>query len=323
MSRYFLGVDTGATKSHALIADENGRAIGFGRAGPGNWEVIGWDGTWATLDEVITRATTSAGIDRSQISAAGFGLAGYDWPEDRRPHVEIIHSLGFNIPFEIVNDAFIGLLAGSANGWGVAVTAGTSCNCYGRNPQGKMGRIGGSSYHFGEYSGAGELVSRALHAVAKAWSLRGPKTELTQAFLQATGAKDEVDLFGGLVRNRYHISASLAPLVFEVEAAGDQVAVDLVHWAGCELGNLALGVIRQLELETCEVEVVMSGSFYRGSPLIKQSMQATIHQYAPLARLIRLDAPPVAGGVVLAMEQGGVSPTQLRPTLIRTTKELF
>ena len=33
--RYFLGVDIGATKSHALIVAENGRAVGFGQGGSG------------------------------------------------------------------------------------------------------------------------------------------------------------------------------------------------------------------------------------------------------------------------------------------------
>ena len=143
MTSYFLGVDTGATKSHALIADENGRILGFGEAGPGNWETVGWDGTRHVLDTIITQATVSAGITRPQIGGAGFGLAGYDWPEDRQPHLDIIHDLGLEGPFEIVNDAFIGLLAGASQGWGVAVSAGTSCNCYGRNPQGRIGHCNG------------------------------------------------------------------------------------------------------------------------------------------------------------------------------------
>ena len=44
MTRCFVGVDIGATKSHALVADEEGRAVGFGTAGPGSYEVIGWEG---------------------------------------------------------------------------------------------------------------------------------------------------------------------------------------------------------------------------------------------------------------------------------------
>jgi N-acetylglucosamine kinase-like BadF-type ATPase len=34
--RYFLGVDAGGTKTHALITDETGQAVGFGAGGPGN-----------------------------------------------------------------------------------------------------------------------------------------------------------------------------------------------------------------------------------------------------------------------------------------------
>ena len=41
MTRYFLGIDVGGSKTHALIADEQGRACGFGKAGPGNQRLNG------------------------------------------------------------------------------------------------------------------------------------------------------------------------------------------------------------------------------------------------------------------------------------------
>ena len=37
---YYLGVDVGGTKTHALIADEAGQALGFATGGPGNWEAV-------------------------------------------------------------------------------------------------------------------------------------------------------------------------------------------------------------------------------------------------------------------------------------------
>ena len=43
MSQFFLGIDAGGTKTHALIADENGRAAGFGSGGPGNWQSVGFE----------------------------------------------------------------------------------------------------------------------------------------------------------------------------------------------------------------------------------------------------------------------------------------
>ena len=322
MTRYFLGVDTGSSKSHALIADGSSQALGFGEGGPGNWEVVGWRGTRAVLEEILTQATTQAGIEREQITAAGFGLAGYDWPEDRRPHAEIIRALlGSDLPFELVNDAFIGLWAGSDAGWGVVVSAGTSCNCYGRNPQGDIGRVTGSS-RFGEYAGAMELVWWGVQAIARAWSMRGPSTRLTGAFLERTGANDVTDLLAGLMRSRYGLWADSAPTVFAVAAQGDQVALELVRQAGHELGKLVVGVSRQIGITGQEFDVVLSGSFYNGSPLIQESMADTIHAVAPGARLVRLTAPPVAGAVLLGMEQAGVQPAAVRETLLKSMNRL-
>jgi N-acetylglucosamine kinase-like BadF-type ATPase len=323
MTRFFLGVDTGATKSHALIADDYGRAIGFGQGGPGNWETVGWEGARATLEAIISAATAAAGIDRRQISAAGFGLAGYDWPEDLPPHLEVIHSLGIDAPLELMNDAILGLLAGSSNGWGIAVSAGTSCNCYGRDEKGNLGRVGGASHLYGEYAGASELVNRAIHAIARAWSRRGPATQLTDVFISAAEANSAVDLLGGLMRGRYHIGAAHAPLIFKTAAAGDHVAGALITWAGHELGDLALGVIRQLSLEKLAFEVVLSGSFFDGSPLVQECMSETIRTVAPLARLRRLQAPPVVGGVLLGMEQVRLSIDRVRPRLIEAASQLI
>lgn len=316
-------MDTGSSKSHALLADERGQAVGFGLGGPGNWEGVGWEGTRAVLDDIIGQAVAQAGIERAEIAAAGFGLAGYDWPEDRPPHEEILRSLlPPDLPFELVNDALLGLWAGADAGWGVVVAAGTSCNCYGRNAQGRIGRVIGSSY-FGEYAGAGELVWWAEQAVARAWSQRGPATRLADALVAATGAADVADLLAGLMRGRYRLGADNAPLVFAVAAAGDPVAQELVRQAGRELAQLALGVSRQLGITDLPFDVVLSGSFYNGSLLIQETMAETIHRVAPEARLVRLEAPPVVGAVLLAMEKAGLQPATVRKRLIESVGQLL
>ncbi|HRQ37923.1 MAG TPA: BadF/BadG/BcrA/BcrD ATPase family protein [Chloroflexota bacterium] len=319
MTQYFLGIDTGATKSHALIADEHGRVLGFGESGPGNWEVVGWAGMQAVLDGIIGQATAQAGITCAQIAGAGLGLAGYDWPEDRPPHETIIGQLLPGVPFALVNDAFLGLPAGTDAGWGVVVGAGTSCNATGRNPQGQMGRITGSS-RFGEYAGSGELVLFALQAVSRAWSRRGPETALSAAFCTAVSATDVPDLLAGLMRDRYHMWAEKAPVVFATAAAGDAVALDLVRWAGHSLGDLACGIIRQVGIAEMSFDVVLAGSFYKGSPLVQECMAETIHVLAPRARLVHLDAPPVIGAVLLGMEQVGVATAVARRVLVDEMK---
>lgn len=53
--KYCLGVDVSGTKTHALIADEQGVAVGFGEAGPGNHEVVGYEGLAGALRECTQR----------------------------------------------------------------------------------------------------------------------------------------------------------------------------------------------------------------------------------------------------------------------------
>ncbi len=323
MSHYFLGVDIGGSKSHALIADESGRVLGFGAGGPGNHELVGYSGLANTLREITDQAFASAGISGRSVRGAGFGIAGYDWPGEREPTLQAIRTLELSAPFEFVNDTLIGLLAGAPEGWGVAVVAGTSNNCRGRDRQGREGRVTGCGPRLGEYGGASELVDKAVQAVALAWTQRGPATRLTDAFITLTGAANEIDLLSGLALGQYHLAADAAPLVFRVAAAGDVVAQETIRWAGRELGSLAIGVIRQLGFERLEFQVVLIGSLFKGSPLLTEALSAAVHQVAPLARIMRLETPPVVGGVLLGMEQAGLQTRAIRDTLIKTTRAIF
>lgn len=320
--RAYLGIDIGASKSHALVADDSGRALGFGTGGPGNYEDIGWQGFQETLQAITHTALSAAGLRVEEIHGAGLGVAGYDWPSEAAPIREVIQTLGLQAPVALVNDALIGLLAGASEGWGVVVTAGTSVNSWGRDRAGREGRMIGYGAQVGEYAGAWELVAQAVIAVGKAWTRRGPATRLTDTFLALTGAADEPALFEGLTLGRLNIPPSAAPLVFQAAAGGDRVAQDLIRWAGEELGSLAVGIIRQLDFQLEPVEVVLSGSFFRGGPALLQPLEETVLAEAPRARLIRLTAPPVVGGVLLGMEQVGLPYGEVRQRLLDSTASL-
>lgn len=322
--QYFLGVDIGNSKSHALIADENGRCLGFGQAGAGSWEAIGWKRAQKVLHRIVKQALTQAKIDKAAIAGAGFGYAGYDWPEDRAGHVAMIDSLALeNARCALGNDTLVGLVAGARERWGIVVAAGTSNNCLGRDRAGREGRITGAGASFGEYGGAAEIVGRALQAVAAEWTQRGPATALSAAFVAHAGADDVADLLAGLVRKRYKLSAAAAPLVFEIAAQGDAVAQEILTWAGQELGSLAIGVMRQLDLAAETFDVVLAGSLYQGGEPLIAPMRRTIQAAAPGARLVRLEAPPVVGGVLLGMEQVGMETAVCRQPLLAAAGALL
>lgn len=326
MARYFLGVDGGGTKTHALLVAEDGQALGFGQAGPGNWEGVGLDGMTAALQTAISAAARMAGISITQISAAGLGLAGYDWPCQRAMILNALSPLGLRGPLELVNDAALGIFAGCTHGWGISVVSGTGCNCRGRGKdrmtEGRM--VGGANHWSGEYAGGGDLAARAMRAVTFEWNRRGPATALSAAFLELSGARDLFDLIEGMYVGRYALDSRYLFKVFEVASAGDPTAQEVLRWAGRELGEMACGVIRQLELESEPVEVVLIGSVFNGHPLMTKTLQETVRALAPRAEFIRFEKPPVIGAALLGMEQIlGPAAYGLRDTIIATASRLF
>jgi N-acetylglucosamine kinase-like BadF-type ATPase len=299
---YYLGVDIGGSKSHALITDAEGHVVGFGAAGTGNHERVGYDGLAHVLCAITQQAAAQAEISLEQIVGAGFGLCGYDWDSERPAHVNAINSIGLSCPFELVNDAMLGLIAGSHEGVGISVIAGTSCNACGRDRSGNHGKTIGMGQMLGEAGGGGELVTRALWAIAHAHTKRGRPTRLTDAFLQATGAANPEALLEGYIEGHYLIDASYAPLVFKVAAEGDSSAVEAVRWTGDELGHLAIAVMRQLDLGSEPFDIVLAGNYFKGSPLVIEALRARVMTETRQARYVRLEAPPVVGGVLLGME---------------------
>ena len=315
--RFFLGVDVGSSKTVALIADERGRCLGYGRALGGNHQVVGYDGLMHVLQDSWRQASQMAGLALEQVAGAGFGIAGYDFPSDRQPHLQAIAELGLSCPLELVNDGVNGLLAGTSHGVGVNVTAGSGVNCRGRGPDGREGRIVGNGVNFGEFGGGSEIAWKGLHMVNYAWIKRIPPTTLTQIYLDATGAKDELDLMEGLSAENYHISPFIVVEIIRAARGGDAAAQEVLRWAGEELGWVAVSVIRQIGMENDSVEVVQSGSVFEAGELITVPMREIIWQHAPRAKIIRLDGPPVAGPVLLAMQAAGLDGYTVRSALIQ------
>jgi N-acetylglucosamine kinase-like BadF-type ATPase len=276
------------------------------------------------LHTALEQTLASASLRREDLAGAGFGIAGYDWPNEKPAMLATIERLGLSAPSGLVNDAIPGLVAGAREGWGVNVVSGTGCNCRGWDKEHKReGRVTGYGITMGEAAGSSELVFRAMQLVGFEWTRRGPRTALSQTFIKYTGAKSLEDLLAGYTQEYYQVGAETAPLVFQTAYEGDEVARNLITWAGNELGELANGVIRQLSFEEQTFDVVLSGSMFEGGALLIDPMRATIQKHAPKAQLVRLKVPPVLGAVLIGMEQGKVPiNATIRATLEETVHEV-
>ncbi|MEA3326697.1 MAG: BadF/BadG/BcrA/BcrD ATPase family protein [Chloroflexota bacterium] len=317
---YLLGVDVGNSKTHTLISDLSGNVLGFGETGCGSYEVLGLEGMSKALNQAAQKALFDAKLNKSDITAMGFGIAGYDWPMEKQIMIKAIESLGIKSAYEFVNDVVIGLLAGASKGWGIAVDAGTGNNVRGQDQSGRIGRITGNSVRFGEIGGAAELVWRAQIAATYAWTQRGPETKISQVLMEYAEVESDEALIEGLAMEKIHLSPIIARDIFRLAAEGDEVADSIVNFSARELGLNVNAVIKQLDLQELTFDVVLIGSTFKAGEIYIQPLRETIHGFAPKAQLVPLSVPPVVGAVLLASEVIQLRTEAIRERLITSTK---
>lgn len=308
---YYLGIDAGGTKTLALIADAEGRVLGAGRAGTGNWEGVGLDGAYAAYAQAVAEALAAAGLRREQIAAAGYALAGMDWPSDEGRLTPLIERLGLPGPHALVNDAFAALRAGAPDNVGVAVIAGTGSTIAGRNRAGGTFRTFGLGALWGESNGASGLVLGAFRALGRSHFGSGPPTALEPRILAACGAPSVPALAERLSRGEAEWPrGTLAPLVLAVSDEGDAAAQAVVREAGAELGLNAAAVAQRLGLAGEPFALVLAGGVLAtGNALLVESLLAVVREAAPGVRPLVLNAPPAVGSVLLAMDAAGAPVT--------------
>jgi len=320
---YLLGVDTGSSKTHAIISDLSGEVLGFGEAGCGNYEIVGESGFADVLQSTSEEALVSSGIEKREISAMGFGICGYDWPSEKSIMVKAINSLDIDCPYRYVNDVTLGLIAGSSSGWGIAVDAGTGNNVRGLDKSGNIGRITGNGMRFGEFGGASELVWRGMIAATYAWSSRGSKTRITQLLMNYAEVNSEDALIEGLAMGNIHLSPTLAENIIQLATEGDAEAKKAVDFNARELAVNVNAVVRQLNFQAINFEIVMIGSVFNSGEIYIKPFMDTILEFAPKANFVRLTAPPVVGSILIGAEILNVKTKEFKTTLVDSVKKIY
>jgi N-acetylglucosamine kinase-like BadF-type ATPase len=299
-----LGVDGGGSKTHAVICNDAGEVLGAGTAGPSNWETVGLRGACDNVGDAIERST-SQGVRRADVDAIVFGLAGVDWPSDVPRLESAFQPLRLPVAPTIVNDAFVALRAGVRAPWGVVIIAGTGTVAAGRNRTGDTHRTLGLGRVLGDAGSASDVSEEGLRAVARAYVGTGAPTSLSQALCELSGAGSVAELLEEFSRGG-EPELEAAALVLQHAERGDAVAIEIVEWAGDELGGAAAMIARVLGMDQEPYELVMSGGLFHGG---SELLERRIAQAVPNALLTRLEAPPVVGAALMALDQLGSRPT--------------
>jgi N-acetylglucosamine kinase-like BadF-type ATPase len=301
-----LGIDGGNSKVDLALTDAHGRLLGAVRGSTISHQAIDLEAAMARLRGLASDLRTGAAladVPRATICVAT--LAGADYPEDVRLLTTSISGVGLAEEVEVLNDTFGALRAGTTSGWGVGLVCGQGINAGAIAPDGKQARFPGVGDMAGDWGGGGGVARAGIRAAVRGTDGRGPRTSLSRSIPAFFGVATPAALTRAFYFGRIdEASASYAaPVVFGDAAAGDAVARSILDRLADELAAMAVSLIRRLKMTRLEVEVVLAGGVFRNDDAAFYArLDDGIARAAPRARTIKLNAPPVAGALLLGMD---------------------
>ncbi|PHJ65272.1 ATPase [Nostoc linckia z18] len=317
---YVLGIDGGGSKTVCVLMDDSGQVLGRGEAGGSNYQSIGIEATFKSIELAIEAAANEARkiIKTITIEAICLGLAGVGRASD----IEVVKSLvvklqnSKNLPVNwalqpenivICNDAFIALVGGIGHDVGIVVAVGTGSIVFGRNQQGNTKRVGGWGYILGDEGSAYKIAVAAMNAALKSYDGREIATTLVDAFKEHLNLENIEDLIEVIYRRQWGVKqiAALAPIVDLAAASGDEVANNIIDDAVKELVKATSVVIDAIFSPDSIYEVVTTGSVWLSRAKIYERFSASIINKFPFIQVIYPRFEPAYGAALLAFQRLG------------------
>lgn len=301
-TKYFLGIDGGGTKTHAVITDASFRVIGEGFSGAGNPLRAGLEEAVAHVEQAIAEACVHAGIELADIDSACAAIAGINHPIHYYTMKDALNEALHIGGLELVTDARAALEGALDGKPGVVVIAGTGSIAIGINESGEQARAGGFGPTLSDEGSGYYIAQQALKAVVSSFDGRSPQTLLAQRICGKLGVASPADL-PGVIYNSDSEPVEIAPLAELVDEAareGDEIAREILAAAGRELGRLAQSVIDKLNLNHSAFRVACVGSVFRSGEVLLGPFRDAVHSVAPLANVGPPLDSPAMGAVKLA-----------------------
>ncbi|MBN3897134.1 MAG: N-acetylglucosamine kinase [Nostoc sp. NOS(2021)] len=313
---YVLGIDGGGSKTVCVLMNDLRQVLGRGEAGTSNYQTIGIEATLQSIQSAIHHAVEATIITNTvNIDAICLGLAGVGRTADIEAVKGLVQELqnSKSLPITwalqpaniiIVNDALIALVGGIGQPVGIVVAAGTGSIVFGRNHQGHTKRVGGWGYILGDEGSAYKIAIAGMNAALKSYDGREMPTSLVEGFKQHLGLTSIEDLIELIYRRGWGVKqiAALAPVVDLAAASGDIVANMIIDDAVKELVKATSTVIDAIFNADSLLEVVTTGSVWRGRCKMHERFTASIVKKFPEVKVIFPRYEPAYGAGLLALQ---------------------
>jgi len=314
MSKFVLGADGGATKSHLAIFDDKGNCVGSTAYGPLNHEVMkgSYDELEERLGELLPLVLKAAGAGINDIAFAVFGLAGVDTDAQQERISKMVRKNGF-VNEITCNDAFLGVPAGCPDCVGICVINGTGFKLAAVDHSGTAVQTCGLGAFTDDFGGGHWYGHRAIGSVYNELYKLGRPTVMREMMYELLDISRREDYLEVLTE-KYHEEKidriALNSIPFNAAAQGDAVAMSILEDSAEQYAGGIARLVLDMDFPVDKpVHVTLAGSvFVKQKVRILQELIEKRVDSALDGRSMEytiLDAPPVAGAVMWAAQKAG------------------
>lgn len=302
---YILGVDAGATKTHAAIAGSDGKIVGRASAGPANFHASSVNEFRSSIQEAIQGAALEVNIEPPVFEAACLGIAGIDTdPQIQDAKELLLDVVRVKSPDKllVVNDLRLVRPTVSDKEYGLSLIAGTGSNFYGVNKKGEEASVGGLGHILSDEGSGYWIGIRVLRAAVRSADGRGPKTALeglVGAHFKTKTMREVADVVYRESFSKADIGTA-AIVVDEAYRQKDEVATVILENAATEIALSLNTLTRRLGMEEDSFDVIaVGGVFLSPYPFKEKIKEQLINKNI---EFIVSDKAPVEGALALALK---------------------
>lgn len=305
-----LGIDGGATKTHAIIMNAAGEIVGEGFGGVGNYTVIGAQGAQQSFGDAVAAARRAAGLDETPFDAAFLGLASVVSETDHRIIRNIAEALALAPPerIGIDHDCRIALAGGLSGRPGIVQICGTGSSTFGMNAAGEGWRVGGWGRTISDEGSAYWMGVEAMRAAVRAYDGRDGETALLAEVLDFLAIPHIDYIYQPLYvqgMNKTEI-ARLAPRVIRVAQAGDAKARQIIERGMALVAECVEAAAQKLGMAGAPVELALVGGIFNAGEITVGALTRAVARRLDDCTLVRPELAPVVGAGILALRLAGV-----------------
>ncbi len=307
-----LGIDGGGTKSDAVLIDEHGNVLGWGRGGTGQALWAGREAAQESYAEAIREALGE--LRPSDLWVAGLYEGIFDKMAFPNVTAHYVHAAELTRGLATALETH-GILVLSGTGAFVAVLT-EAGDCVHLDGLGPVLGDHGSGYQIGHMGMRAAMVSD--------WSPER-RTALAELVPQELGVESTKDVFSLIYQQHIGRSriASAAKAVIRAACEGDDIARNIVLQAADDISDTLRDVVRKFDLADSSYAMIASGGISQNCDMYWNRVYERASEFAPSLRPVRPKVRPCVGSALLALKAMGVEWSQELLARIEETQQPF